>query len=117
MRFLEALKANDAEQVAAAERLPQMEAGRSAMETGQWGKGSYGSAEESLLDHFSRHGTEVGAKDAAQYLRKAEGFSQNLRGAQKSPVPGDTPGVTRYKKLGKYIDIDSEGNIISFGAQ
>jgi hypothetical protein len=83
--------------------------------TGKWGKGSYGSPEESLLEHFKKHGRQVGADDVDQYLRKAEGFAQNLRGAKKDPVEGATPGVTRYRKLGKYIDIDKDGNIISFG--
>jgi hypothetical protein len=85
--------------------------------TGQWGQGSYRSPEESLRAHFAKHGSEVGAKDIDHYLRKAEGFAQNLKGATKGPAPGATPGVVRYKKLGKYIDIDPDGNIISFGAQ
>ena len=85
--------------------------------TGRWGKGSFATAAESLEYHFAEHGAEVGATNVDQYLRKAEGFAQNLRGATKSPVDGATPGVIRYKKLGKYIDIDREGNIISFGTQ
>jgi len=85
--------------------------------TGKWGRGSFDSAAESLSKHFEIHGAEVGAKDVDQYLRKAEAFAQNLRGATKKPVEGATPGVTRYKKQGKYIDIDRDGNIISFGSQ
>ena len=85
--------------------------------TGKWGRGSFDSAAESLSKHFEFHGAEVGAKDVDQYLRKAEAFAQNLRGATKKPVEGATPGVTRYKKQGKYIDIDRDGNIISFGSQ
>jgi RHS repeat-associated protein len=85
--------------------------------TGKWGRGSFGSASESLVEHFATHGAEVGAKDIDQYLRKAEAFAQNLRGATKSAVDGATPGTTRYKKLGKYIDIDRNGHIISFGGQ
>ncbi|MEZ6142134.1 MAG: hypothetical protein R3B84_16355 [Zavarzinella sp.] len=91
--------------------------GTTRIQTGKWGKGSYESAEASLKDHFLRHGDEVGASDIQQYLRKAEGFAQNLKGATKSCVDGATPGVTRYKKNGKYIDIDAEGNIISFSKQ
>jgi hypothetical protein len=85
--------------------------------TGTWGAGSFGSAEESLLHHFDKHGAEVGAETVEQYLRKAEGFAQNLRRATKSKVDGATASVTRYKKAGKYIDLDTFGNIISFGAQ
>jgi len=84
---------------------------------GKWGGGSFGSAADSLKAHFAKHGAGVGAKDIDQYLRKAEGFAQNLKGATKSSVEGATESVTRYKKLGKYIDIDREGNIISFGMQ
>jgi len=57
----------------------------------------------------------VGAEDVAQYIRKAEGFAQNLRGATKSYVDGAVEGVIRYKKNGKYIDIAPDGTIISFG--
>ena len=46
-----------------------------------------------------------------------EGFKNNLKGATKSNVYGKTEGVIRYKKLGKYIDIASDGRIISFGMQ
>ena len=92
-----------------------------SIRTGKWGQGSFGSAAESLGEHFAKHGPAVGAKDIDQYLRKAEAFADNLRGATKSAVEGATQGVTRYKKLGKYIDIytDADGNrrIISFGAQ
>lgn len=83
--------------------------------TGRWAKGSYKSAEESLIAHFNKHGVSVGAKDVDQYLRKATNFSGQLRGASKSPIKGATPNVMRYKKLGKFIDLDNLGNIISFG--
>ena len=85
--------------------------------TSQWNKGNFGSPEDSIKWHFDKHGAEVGAKDAAEYVRKAEGFKQNLRGATKSRVRGSVEGVTRYKKNGRYIDLDRDGNIISFGAQ
>ena len=42
-------------------------------------------------------------------------FSANLKGAKSESVEGYTEHVTRYKKNGKYIDIDFDGNIISFG--
>lgn len=57
----------------------------------------------------------MGAEDVAQYIRKAEGFAQNLRGATKSYVDGAVEGAIRYKKNGKYIDIAPDGTIISFG--
>ena len=72
-------------------------------------------SEASLQQHLKRNGKEVGASDVEQYLRKAKGFKQNLRGATKSPVSGGTEGVIRYKKLDKYIDLAPDGTIISFG--
>ena len=81
-----------------------------------WGKGSFEDSNSSLLEHFKKHGAEVGANSPEQYLRKAEGFKQNLRGATKSSVEGETQNVTRYKKNGKYIDLDENKNIISFGS-
>ena len=84
---------------------------------GSWGKGSYDDSMASLQARFNKHGAEVGAVNVEQYLRKAEAFKQNLRGATKSPVAGQTNGVVRYKKNGKYIDIAPDGSIISFGKQ
>jgi hypothetical protein len=92
-------------------------AGDDAVTTGRWHEGSYGSPLASLQDHFARHGAEVGAVDAAQYLRKAEAFAQNLRGAQRSPIEGFTEGVVRYVKHGRYIDLAPDGRIVSFGVR
>nr|WP_239470485.1 hypothetical protein [Archangium violaceum] len=83
----------------------------------QWHEGSYESPLDSLQEHFAKHGAEVGAKDVAQYLRKARAFAQNLRGAQKFPVEGATEGVARYVKKGQYIDRAPDGRIVSFGAR
>lgn len=79
-----------------------------------WNKGTYDTTEDSLIDHFIRH-PEVEAKSPSQYLRKAEGFKQNLKGATKSPVDGSVEGVVRYKKNGKYIDLAPDGTIVSYG--
>lgn len=84
------------------------------METGNWNKGSYSSAEDSL----KKHGSEVNAQNAEQYLRKAEEFARTAKkSSTKSPVNGATQGITRYKKNGKYIDLAQDGSIISFGKQ
>ena len=82
-----------------------------------WHEGSYDSPSESFQEHFARHGAEVGAKDVAQYLRKASAFAQNLKGAQKFPTEGATEGVIRYIKKGQYIDLAPDGRIVSFGAR
>jgi hypothetical protein len=81
-----------------------------------WGKGSRGSAEDSLASHFDKHGAAVGADDAQQYLRKAQAFAQRLRG-KGTPVSGHTAGVRRYSKNGRYVDLAPDGTIISFGAR
>lgn len=81
----------------------------------KWGKGTFDSTEDSLKHHFDKHGEEVGAKDIDQYVRKAEGFSQNLKGASKSYPDNGTPGAIRYTKNGKYIIIGPDGKILSYG--
>lgn len=82
----------------------------------RWHQGSYDSAEESLLEHFKKHGNEVGASTVEQYLRKAQAYARNLKGATKAHVSGATKGVIRYYKNGKYIDMVDD-MIISFGKQ
>jgi hypothetical protein len=72
---------------------------------------------KSLQKHFDKHGKEVGAESVEQYLRKAEAFKQNLKGAKTSRIDGSVEGVIRYKKLGKYIDLAPDGTIVSFGKQ
>ncbi|MEK4159517.1 MULTISPECIES: RHS repeat domain-containing protein [Paenibacillus] len=81
-----------------------------------WNKGSFDTDADSLINHFIKHGKEVGATNAASYYNKAEGFAQNLRRSTTSPVEGAVEGVVRYKKNGKYIDLAPDGTIISFGA-
>ena len=65
----------------------------------KWNKGSFESSADSLDKHYAKHGSEVGANDADQYLRKAIEFSKNLKGAQKSKVSGAVEGVIRYVKM------------------
>lgn len=55
------------------------------------------------------HGEQVGASDCDQYVRKADGFYQNLRGAHKSYPSDGTPGVVRYTKNGKYLFVAPDG--------
>lgn len=60
----------------------------------------------------------MGEKDIQQYLRKAEEFAKNLKGARRAyNIPGVTPNVTRYYKNGKYIDLAPNRTIISFSKQ
>ena len=72
----------------------------------KWGKGSFKNTENSVEYHFNEHGEEVGASDLRQYLRKAKEFARNLKRARKvGRVKGRTPGVIRYEKNGRYVDI------------
>lgn len=93
------------------------EAGTQEPGPGGWNKGSYSSAAESLKAHFEKHGPEVGAQTVEQYLNKARGFANNLRGAQRFPIKGATEGVVRYVKNERYIDLAPDKSIISFGAR
>ena len=76
---------------------------------------TFDSVEDSLRYHFEEHGEEVGASSIEQYIRKAEGFMQNLRGAHRSYPSDGTPGAIRYTKNGKFIIIGPDGKILSFG--
>jgi hypothetical protein len=79
-----------------------------------WSKGTFDTAGKSIRYHAGKHMGEVGAKDGWQYLRKAEAFRQNLKGATTKDLGG---GVTRYYKKGRYLDLDADGKIVSFGKQ
>jgi RHS repeat-associated protein len=81
---------------------------------GLWDKSTFDTLADSLRYHFNEHGEELGAKNVWQFMRKAEGFKQNLRGAGRAALDG---GKTRYMKNGKYIILDGNGNIVSFGLQ
>ena len=61
--------------------------------------------------HYEKHHAAVAAVDEAQYLRKAVEFSRNPRG-RGVPVPG----VRRWQKLGRYIDLTPSREIVSLGA-
>ena len=76
---------------------------------GDWGDGNRGSAYDNALHHYDKHGTEVGAKDFDDYLRKANAFKNTVTNAGSritpTPVDGATPDVYRYRYNGKYIDL------------
>lgn len=79
-----------------------------------WSSGTFPTVAESIKYHFLRHGKEVSAADVWQYLRKAEAFERNLRGARTNILQND---FTRYMKNGYYMIKDSAGKIISFGLE
>jgi hypothetical protein len=86
------------------------------LDLSRWSAGSFASKAESLVYHFRKHGREVGATSISQYLQKALDFADNTQRARRSHVAGAVEGVTRYKKRGKYIDLDRDRNIVSFGS-
>ncbi len=81
---------------------------------GGWASGTFKTISGSIKYHFSQHGAQVGAKNVGEYLRKAEAFSRNLRGARRSDLGN---GRTRYMKNGYYVIKDSAGKIISYGRE
>jgi hypothetical protein len=86
-------------------------------DTKSWSKGSFNSPDDSLSDHFAKHGKEVGANSVNEYLEQAEIFKDQVvsNSVPSRPVPGPTPNVNRYIDDNKYIDLTDEGEIVSFG--
>jgi hypothetical protein len=84
----------------------EISSARSIIAKNIWASGTFETAEESLVYHYKKHGEEVRSTSMKQYLDKAEQFSKNIRRVKPSLVQGNTPNVMRYRKLGKFIDID-----------
>ena len=85
-----------------------------------WHQGSFPSVSDSLNYHFEEHASSMGISNIVSYVNSAQGFRGNLKGATTSIVTGPTPNVTRYKKNGRYIDIQGSknvGKIVSYGKQ
>ncbi len=80
----------------------------------KWGRGTFPSVEESLEYHMKEHGASVGATDIDNYVRKTEGFSQNLKGAKILSQERNARGSTIYKK---FIIIGPDGKILSYGLE
>jgi len=80
---------------------------------GGWAQGTFEKVGASIAYHFEKHGAEVGAGSVWQYLRKAEGFAKNLKGATRTVLDD---GAIRYTKNKKYIILDEEKNILSYGS-
>lgn len=84
----------------------------------EWHKGSLDFPAMSLVSHYKKHGKEVKASSAADYLNKAIEYRRTAKkGVKPSNVSGVVAGVKRYKKNGKYIDLAPDNRIISFGTQ
>ncbi|MEG4367187.1 RHS repeat-associated core domain-containing protein, partial [Microcoleus sp. C2C3] len=82
-----------------------------------WHPGSSSNSLEGFLKHYNKHYERVNATDPEQYLRKALEFKRTAKkGVKPMPVSGATPGVKRYSKNGRFIDLEPGGRIISFGS-
>lgn len=79
-----------------------------------WSQGSFRTVAASIRYHFGAHGAEVGTTQVWQYLRRADAFRRNLRGASRNYLEG---GKTRYTKKGRYVILDENSRIISWGAE
>jgi hypothetical protein len=68
-------------------------------------------------EHYDKHGVNVNATDVEQYVRKAVAFREEAkkRNGVRKPVPGRTPGVRSWKKLGYFIHLTPNNEIVSFG--
>ncbi|MMZ65775.1 hypothetical protein D1872_282080 [compost metagenome] len=90
------------------------------MDLSRWNQGSHDSIADTFLKHYEKHGREVGATSFTQYFNKANEFSRNLKG-RGVPVDGYTEGAMKYYNKGRdwerYIIVDPDGKIISFGAR
>lgn len=81
-----------------------------------WHRGSFDFPGESIVFHYNKHGKDVGAKSAASYLNKSIQWRKTAKkGAKVKSIPGEVPGVKRYSKNGRYIDLAPDNRIISFG--
>jgi len=79
-----------------------------------WTRATFGTVARSIRHHFRKHGGGVEADNVWQYLRKAYGFRQNLRGAKRKQLPS---GKVRYTKSALFLILDAQGKIVSYGAK
>jgi len=89
--------------------------------TAKFGQGSFSTAQESINYHFAKHGANVGAKTASEYITKAKDFAQyivenNIKSIRV--VEGATQGVMRYEANGFFIHMAMNAKeiiIVTFG--
>jgi hypothetical protein len=84
-----------------------------------WAPGHTGSPEESLEEHFQRHGQEVKTNTIEAYNDKAV-LAMNSRRGRGDLVDGFTPNVRRFDVHGTryYVDVDVVNEkVVSFGSK
>lgn len=78
-----------------------------------WARASFNTTADSIRYHFRRHGHELGAAHVWQYLRQAHSLRWNLRGARRTELGA---GKIHYTKRHRFLILDAQGRIISYGA-
>lgn len=90
-----------------------------------WDRGTYSDARSSLESHFRRHGSRVGASSVEEYALQARTMYRQVQaqGTQRAAT-GRTPDgrvIFRYRtgsaNGGRFLDVTSDGRIISYGAR
>lgn len=79
-----------------------------------WTRASQKTIADSIRYHFDKHGANVAAVNVWQYLRKAYELRRNLRGARRTDLE---EGKVRYTKNERFLILDVQGKIISFGLE
>lgn len=79
-----------------------------------WSNATRETVVASIRYHFNKHGAKVAAANVWQYLRKAAGLRRNLRGARRTALD---EGKVRYTKNERFLILDPQGKIISFGPE
>ena len=70
-----------------------------------------------VIRHFEKHKAVLGTKDIEQYVRQAIAFREEVkkRNGTGKPVFGRTPGVKSWTKMGRFIHLAPNNEIVSFG--
>lgn len=79
-----------------------------------WSRATQETVADSIRYHFRKHGDDVAAANVWQYLRKAYGMRRSLRGARRIALD---EGKVRYTKNERFLILDGQGKIISFGPE
>jgi hypothetical protein len=79
-----------------------------------WARATQETVADSIRYHFRKHGGDVAAASVWQYLRKAYGRRRSLRGARRITLD---EGKVRYTKNERFLILDAQGKIISFGSE
>ena len=70
-----------------------------------------------VVRHFDKHKDALGTDTLEQYVRQAVAFREEAkkRNGSGKPIPSKTPGVKGWAKLGRFIHLAPNNEIVSFG--